>query len=101
MKRLTWIKIAGLSAAIAVLLSGCGGSEWGIDHATEQKVSHGPLDPNTGLYRCTIDDATYVEAGSMVRPLEEGTQLRVWHYENSDEYACVLKGDAAVSIAAN
>jgi hypothetical protein len=87
-------------AAAALILSGCGGSEWGIDHGQEVEVSHGPLDEKTGLYRCTIDDATLVEAGSVVRPIEEGTQIRVWHYQNSEEYVCVLKGMAAMSVAA-
>ena len=93
-------KIAPLAlVSVALLaLSGCGESEeWGVDHAVEVEISHGPLDEKTGLYRCTLEDATLVEAGEKVRPLTEDTQMRVWHYQNSQEYVCTLKGQAVKS----
>lgn len=83
-------------SAFALIGCGGGGTNWGIDHGTEIEVSHGPLDPNTGLYRCEIADATLVEQGGVVRPLSDDTQLRVWHFQNSEEYVCTLKGQAVV-----
>jgi hypothetical protein len=83
----------------ALIISGCGNSEWGIDHGQEKEISHGPLNEQTGLYRCTIDDATFIEPGSIVRPIEDDTQVRVWHFQNSEEYVCVLRGMATVSTS--
>ncbi len=92
------IALSTLITTVLFALSGCGGgTEWGIDHGTEMEVTHGPLDAETGLYRCTIDDAILVEAGESVRPLTEDTQIRVWHYQNSEEYVCTLKGQAVMS----
>jgi hypothetical protein len=28
--------------------------------------------------------------------LTEDTQLRVWHYQNSEEYVCTLQGQALI-----
>ena len=85
-------------AMVAIFaLSGCGGAEeWGIDNIKEVELTHGPLNADTGLYRCTMDDAMLVKAGESVRPMTEDTQVRVWHYQNSQEYACTLKGQAVV-----
>jgi hypothetical protein len=94
-------KIFALATMSAIALIGCGGSgeNWGIDHGSEVEVSHGPLDANTGKYRCNIEDATLVKAGGIVRPLTEDTQLRVWHYQNSEEYVCTLQGQAVLKQA--
>ena len=54
------------------------------------------LDPKTGLYRCEKEDATLVEPGAEVSPLVKGTKIRLWHYKNSKEYVCVLKGKASI-----
>jgi hypothetical protein len=91
-------KIFALVTMSAIALIGCGGSDenWGIDHASEVEVSHGPLDANTGKYRCKIEDAMLVKQGGIVRPLTEDTQLRVWHYQNSEEYVCTLQGQAVL-----
>ncbi len=86
-------------AAVSVwLLIGCGGGgeNWGIDHQGGIEVGHGPLDPATGLYRCTINDATEVPTGATVTPLSSDTQVRVWHFQNSQEYVCTLRGQAIV-----
>jgi hypothetical protein len=37
-----------------------------------------------------------VKQGGIVRPLTEDTQLRVWHYQNSEEYVCTLQGQAVL-----
>jgi len=91
-------KVFALVFVSAVTLIGCGGSDdkWGIDHGSEIEVSHGPLDANSGKYRCKIEDATLVKQGGIVRPLTKDTQLRVWHYQNSEEYVCTLRGQALV-----
>jgi len=95
------IILAGLA------LAGCsdkGGSEkWGIDHeGPEKKVSHGPMQPN-GKYRCDYDkgDATKLAPGQEVKPLTKDTQIRVWHFQNSDEYICLLQGDAVIRLVSN
>ena len=92
-------KTLALVTAIAFTLIGCGGGSgenWGIDHGSEVEVSHGPLDPATGKYRCTLADADLVKPGGVVRPLTDDTQLRVWHYQNSEEYVCTLQGQAVL-----
>ena len=91
-------KIFALVTVTAFTLIGCGGSDenWGIDHGSEIEVSHGPLDAATGKYRCTLADADLVKPGGVVRPLTEDTQLRVWHYQNSEEYVCTLQGQAVL-----
>jgi len=91
-----------LATLLAFTLLGCGSTEtqWGVDHGEGVEVTHGPLDTATGLYRCTIEDASLVKAGAQVKPLSEGTQLRVWHYQNSEEYVCTLKGQALISTVA-
>ncbi len=91
-------KTFALVTVTAFTLIGCGGSgeNWGIDHGSEVEISHGPLDANSGKYRCNIEDATLVKQGGIVRPLTENTQLRVWHYQNSEEYVCTLQGQAVL-----
>jgi len=91
-------KLFSLMTIPAIILIGCGGSDenWGIDHASEIEVSHGPLDAKSGKYRCKIEDATLVKQGGIVRPLTKDTQLRVWHYQNSEEYVCTLQGQAVL-----
>jgi len=83
---------------LAFALLGCGSGEtkWGIDHTGGVEVTHGPLNTATGLYRCTLEDASLVKPGAQVKPLIEGTQLRVWHFQNSEEYVCTLKGQALI-----
>jgi len=89
-------KLLSLVAVAAFTLIGCGGSQthWGIDHGAEVAVTHGPLDAVTGQYRCNLEDATLVKSGGIVRPESDDAQLRVWHFQNSEEYVCVLKGQA-------
>ena len=95
------VKMLLLSSSALLLLVGCGSgtdsSNWGIDNGKEIELSHGPLNAETGLYRCELDDAMLIEPQSVVTPLDEDTQLRVWHFKNSDEYACTLKGKAMVT----
>lgn len=93
------IKVLVLVTATAFTLIGCGGGSgkhWGIDHGAEIEVSHGPLDAVSKKYRCTLEDADLVKPGGVVRPLTEDTQLRVWHFQNSEEYVCTLQGQAVL-----
>ena len=96
------VKLA-TTLTIAALFAGCSGGgkeKWGIDHeGPEKKVSHGPLMPN-GKYRCDFDkgDATLLKPGQEVVPRTPDTQLRVWHFQNSDEYVCLLQGDAVIKL---
>ena len=83
----------------AFMVVGCGSSsdKWGIDNSTEVEVSHGPLDKDTGLYRCEFEDATLVQADSVVRPITDDTKIRVWHYQDTQKYVCTLKGQAVLA----
>jgi len=83
-------KVLALASIVSLILIGCGGSK------SEIEISHGPLDDFTKEYRCNIEDATIINAGELVRPLLKDTKLKIWHYQNSEEYACVLKGQAVV-----
>ena len=94
------ISIILATAIAAVAFTGCSGGKdkWGIDHdAATATVSHGPRLAN-GDYRCNIEDgdAMLVKAGQRVKPLTKDTRLRVWHYQNSDEYVCLLRGKAVI-----
>ena len=40
------------------------------------------------------EKATLVEPGAEVSPQSSDTQIRVWHFQNSQEYVCVLQGEA-------
>jgi len=98
MKTLHTVSQALLAIAAVTLLSGCGGNSdhWGIDHPDATLVTHGPYDENLGHYRCTIDDAILVKAGQTITPIQDDTHLRVWHYQNSQEYVCTLQGEAII-----
>jgi len=94
------LKILALTSVASILIGCTGGGRstddhWGIDNTKEIAVTHGPLESN-GLYRCTKNDATLVKPGGIVHPVTKGTKLRLWHYKNSKEYVCVLKGKAVI-----
>ena len=90
-------KLLSLATIATFIQVGCGGegTNWGIDHGVEVEVSHGPMQAD-GNFRCNLEDATLVKSGGIVKPLAEGTQVRVWHFQNSEEYVCTLKGQATV-----
>jgi hypothetical protein len=88
-----------LATVVAFTLIGCGGSsedDWGIDNEAAVEVSHGPLDETTQKFRCELSDADEVKAGGLVTPLTDDTEIRVWHFQNSEEYVCTLKGQAII-----
>ena len=94
----TAIKSFALIAVSLLALTGCGNDNWGIDHqGAEVELSHGPVQAD-GRYRCDIDkgDATLVKPGEVIKPKTEDTEIRTWHYQNSDEYVCTLKGKAVI-----
>ena len=93
-KQLRLLSIVSL-AAFTLVGCGSGGTNWGIDHGSEVEISHGPVQAD-GNFRCTLEDAALVKPGGIVKPLVEGTQIRVWHFQNSEEYVCTLKGQATV-----
>jgi len=80
-----------------VLYTGCGKKDnWGVNQNVETAyVTHGPKLDN-GNYRCSMEkgDATLIQAGQRVKPLSDNTRLKIWHYQNSDEYVCVVRGEA-------
>ncbi|MCF6245346.1 MAG: hypothetical protein L3J43_09950 [Sulfurovum sp.] len=83
-------------SVVAFTLLGCGGeSNWGIDGKGTQEVAHGPLQSD-GKYRCDLGDASLVKSGGVVTPLTSDTQVRVWHFQNSEEYVCTLQGQASI-----
>jgi len=85
------VKVLALASIVSLILIGCSGGK-----KSEIEISHGPLDNFTKEYRCNMEDATIINAGELVRPLLKDTKLKIWHYQNSEEYACVLKGQAVV-----
>lgn len=69
-----------------LLISGCG--EWGIDK-------------DISIPACTSDvrdasAAVKIKAGTVIKPLEPGTRVRVWHYANSDKLVCTISGRAFI-----
>lgn len=99
MKRKIFITLA--TAITVVVFTGCSGGKdilGAENNVTTADISHGPKLDN-GNYRCNIEegDATLVQAGQRVKPLTKDTRLRVWHYQNSEEYVCVLRGKAVLA----
>jgi len=115
MKRKSIIKSVATATVAFFILAGCGGGgsgvdsngkkssgdNWGIDHPGPQReITHGPLQKD-GKYRCDIDkgDAIKINSGEKVRKLVDGTEIRIWHYQNSEEYVCLLKGKAVIDYS--
>jgi len=78
--------MAGFSIAAVLLLSACDGSK------TQQNI----------IPQCSSDAndssaAIAVLPGTRIKPVEEGTIVRVRHYSNSDKLACTVTGSAVVS----
>jgi hypothetical protein len=80
-----------LLASIALFLSACGGGDnWGVDHGQ-----------GTPLAQCvnnsqdaTVAQATIIPPGSRVNKISQDAVVRVWHFQNSTEAACVVSGEA-------
>ena len=72
--------------SIAIVISGCG--DWGIDK-------------DISIPSCSSDlrdasAAIKVKAGAIIKSLEAGTRVRVWHYANSDKLVCTISGKAFI-----
>ncbi len=78
------------------LISGCNFVDDGVYEG--DPVPHGPLNPVTKIYRCDIDDAVLITSGTTVIPLKKDTKIRVWHFQDSKEYICLLKGSARIKL---
>ena len=87
-------KLLTFLAILSFTLIGCGGggTNWGIDHADALPV---PV-CDTAASDGGLSTATLVEQGGIVRPLTDDTQVRVWHFQNSEEFVCTLQGEAVV-----
>jgi len=84
-----------------ITITGCGNnSHWGIDGNVTQDVKSLSI---TDIPRCNIEALDAVEAGaielssnSSIKKTEENTELRIWHFENSNKAVCILKGQAII-----
>ena len=83
-------------SAFALIGCGGGGSNWGIDHGDGLSVAVCDTAASDG----GLSSATLVEQGGTVTPLTDDTQVRVWHFQNSDEYVCTLQGEAVIQQSA-
>lgn len=72
------------------------GHDHGADQEINLEISHGPFDPVSGKYRCSLSDATLVAPGTEVTPLTDDTELRIWHFQNSEQFLCTLQGKAHI-----
>jgi len=92
------------TATLALILSACGGSSNSttIDTDVENEnnsveVSHKAINKCDNNSTSAIDaKATLVPFNTTVRKNENGTVLRVWHFQNSEELICVVKGSAEI-----
>ena len=96
-----FVKTIAIATVSLFALTGCGGggNNWGVDHqGSEVEIAHGPLQKD-GRYRCDFDkgDATLVKPGELVKPKTKDTEIRTWHFQNSQEYICTLKGKAVIA----
>ncbi len=99
-----------LTTTLALILSACGGSSNSttIDVEDENKsenrnennsveVSYKSINKCDNNSTSAIDaKATLVPFNTTVRKNEKGTVLRVWHFQNSEELVCVVKGSAEI-----
>lgn len=81
----------------ALFLSACDG-DWGIDQDVN---AVNPIDNNISIPMCSSDirdnsAALKVEKNTVVTPLEAGTKVRIWHYVNTEKYACTISGSAVI-----
>jgi len=104
-KRVKIIKVVLI--LVNIMFMGCSDKGYdnklGIDNeAIEKNVTHGPMQSN-GKYRCDFDkgDAIKLAPGEEVKPLTKDTQIRIWHFQNSDKYICLLLGDAIILTVPN
>ena len=92
------IIITGLAL---ITITGCGNdSHWGIDGNVTQDVKSLSV---TDIPKCNIEALDAVEAGaielapnSIIKRIEANTELRIWHFENSNKAICILKGQAII-----
>jgi hypothetical protein len=78
-----------LLVAAMYLLSGCGGKGGG------SAVSANFVPQCAGDAQDS-SSAVSVPAGTVVKATEPDTQIRVWHYSNSDKKVCVIQGKAVI-----
>lgn len=78
---------------VALVLNACGGGGdyWGID-------SQGmPLAACVNNAQdASVAQATIVPAGSKVKKISSDAIIRVWHFQNSVEAACLVSGEALI-----
>jgi len=79
-----------VTTVMALLFSGCGSS----GEATGYNKSLSYCENNSS--DAVTAKAMLIPANSMIRKSSENTLLRVWHFQNSDEAACVLSGSAEI-----
>ena len=74
-------------ALAALFLSACGG-DWGIDKDISIPKCSSDIRDNSAAVR--------VEKNTVIKPLEAGTKVRIWHYVNTEKYACTVSGSAYI-----
>ena len=83
----------GLVLLGALLLNACGGGGdyWGID---SQGLPLAVCVNNS--QDASIAQATIVPTGSKVKKVSSDAIIRVWHFQNSTEAACLMSGEALI-----
>jgi len=79
---------------LALILSACGTDEnFGIDHGGGQ-VANLPNCTDTTTSDANLSGAIVVPPNTKVVKNSADAQIRVWHFQNSVEAVCMLKGEA-------
>ena len=88
-----------LTTVSALLLSACGG---GSSTPVEENTTQTPTPPSgTGIAVCTgadegFQNATVLEAGKVIKGLENNPSIRLWHLSDGTRKACVKSGKVEV-----
>jgi len=96
-------KKALFTTTLALILSACGGSPNKSTQTTDDKdnteVSYKSINNCENNSTNAIKaQATIVPANTQIRKNGEDTVLRVWHFQNSEELICVVKGSADILL---
>ncbi len=87
-----------LTIAGTLLLAACGGGSTSVDQNTTQA----PTSPSgTGIAVCSGTDqgfqnATVLEAGKVIKGLDNNPSIRLWHLGDGTRKACVKSGSVEV-----
>jgi len=95
------LSTAILTTASMLLLTACGGGSSTTDSSTLGTTTPLPEAEGKGIAVCSgtdqgFQDATLLEAGKVIKGLENNPTIRLWHLSDGTRKACVTSGSVEV-----